>query len=108
MSHEPIAFQSAGVELRGTLSIPAADGPVSAIVTVHGATGWSRDVRLFTHLEALVAPLPMATLRYDRRGSGESGGDFGSADFRLLATALRRAGFPPATIDGMLALRRRR
>jgi pimeloyl-ACP methyl ester carboxylesterase len=85
MRREPVAFHCAGVELRGTLSVPEGAGPMPAIVTVHGATGWSRDFRLFTHLQELVEPLPMATLRYDRRGSGESGGDFASADFRLLA-----------------------
>ncbi len=85
MSEQPVAFQSAGVQLRGTLSVPEGEQPIPAVVTVHGATGWSRDFGLFTHLQSLVEPLPMATLRYDRRGSGESGGDFGTADFRLLA-----------------------
>jgi hypothetical protein len=85
MRQEPVAFRGGEVELRGTLALPEGDGPMPAVVTVHGATGWSRDFRLFTHLQSLVEPLPMAVLRYDRRGSGASGGDFASADFGLLA-----------------------
>ena len=81
-----LGFVSAGTHLAGTLSLPDGDGPWPAIVTLHGASGGTRDFRLFLHLEALLVPAGFAVLRYDRRGSGVSEGDFMAADFAQLAT----------------------
>jgi uncharacterized protein len=80
-----LRFVSAGTILAGTFSLPEGDGPWPAIVTVHGASGGTRDFRLFLHLEALLVPAGFAVLRYDRRGSGASDGDFMAADFAQLA-----------------------
>ena len=80
-----LGFVSAGTHLAGTLSLPDGDGPWPAIVTLHGASGGNRDFRLFLHLEALLVPAGFAVLRYDRRGSGASEGDFMAADFAQLA-----------------------
>lgn len=85
MHRREVAFTSAGVQLRGTLALPHGDGPFPGLVTVHGASHGGRDFRLFTHLETLLVPAGIAVLRYDRRGSGQSGGSFDSADFAQLA-----------------------
>ena len=85
MQRREVAFVSAGARLAGTLSLPDGDGPWPALVTVHPSSSGSRDHRLFLHLEALLVPAGFAVLRYDRRGSGASDGDFESADFQQLA-----------------------
>ena len=76
MQRRELRFVSAGTHLAGTLTLPDGDGPWPAIVTLHGASGGTRDFRLFLHLEALLVPAGFAVLRYDRRGSGASEGDF--------------------------------
>ncbi|HKO32735.1 MAG TPA: alpha/beta hydrolase [Candidatus Limnocylindria bacterium] len=85
MQRRELRFVSAGIHLAGTLSLPDGVGPWPAIVTLHGASGGTRDFRLFLHLEALLVPAGFAVLRYDRRGSGASEGDFLAADFTELA-----------------------
>ena len=85
MRRHEVEFRSAGVSLFGTVTLPDGDGPWPGLVTVHGASGPLRDFRLFTHLESLLVPAGLALLRYDRRGSGASGGDFMAAGFDLLA-----------------------
>ena len=85
MQRRELTFVSAGTHLAGTLSLPDGDGPWPAIVTLHGASDGSRDSRLFLHLEALLVPAGFAVLRYDRRGSGASAGDFMAVGFAQLA-----------------------
>jgi pimeloyl-ACP methyl ester carboxylesterase len=86
MQRRELAFVNDGCRLAGTLSLPDGDGPWPAIVTLHGSSSGSRDHRLFLHLEALLVPAGFAVMRYDRRGSGASEGDFETADFGLLAS----------------------
>jgi pimeloyl-ACP methyl ester carboxylesterase len=85
MHRSEVEFSNGDVTLIGTLTLPDGDGPWPGIVTVHGASGGLRDFRLFTHLESLLVPAGVAVLRYDRRGSGASGGDFDAASFEVLA-----------------------
>jgi pimeloyl-ACP methyl ester carboxylesterase len=85
MRRHDIEFRSGGVSLRGTVTLPDGDGPWPGIVTIHGASEGLRDFRLFAHLESLLVPAGVAVIRYDRRGSGASGGDFYAASFDLLA-----------------------
>jgi pimeloyl-ACP methyl ester carboxylesterase len=85
MQRRELTFVSDGCRLAGTLSLPDGDGPWPAIVTLHPSSTGSRDFRLFLHLEALLVAAGFAVLRYDRRGSGGSEGDFMTADFGQLA-----------------------
>ena len=85
MQRRELTFVSDGCRLAGTLSLPDGDGPWPAIVTLHPSSTGSRDFRLFLHLEALLVAAGFAVLRYDRRGSGASEGDFMGADFAKLA-----------------------
>jgi len=85
MQRRELTFVSDGCRLAGTLSLPDGDGPWPAIVTLHPSSTGSRDFRLFLHLEALMVAAGFAVLRYDRRGSGGSQGDFMRADFAQLA-----------------------
>lgn len=85
-----VRFESApGVRLAGTLTLPNGPGPFPAAVLVSGSGPQDRDETLLGHRPFLVladhlARRGIATLRYDDRGVGESGGDFArstTADF---------------------------
>lgn len=71
---------AAGIELAGTLTVPAGDGPFPAVVLATGSGAQDRDETLFDHKPFLViadhfARHGIATLRLDDRGVGGSGGD---------------------------------
>ncbi len=85
MHQQEVEFENAGTRLIGTLSLPDGGGPWPGLVALHGSSDGSRDFRLHAHLESLMVPAGFAVLRYDRRGTGASGGDFASADFALMA-----------------------
>ncbi len=92
MTDQPVVFEneSAGVALSGTLALPGTGAPYAAAVLVHGQGPLDRDMSLaqvksiahlmpFRTLAEHLAANGFASLRYDKRGVGESGGDFGSA-----------------------------
>ena len=63
-----------GATLVGTIHLPEAEGPVPALVAVHGSSVGIRSFFLYEHLAGLLAPQGIATFIYDRRGEGASGG----------------------------------
>lgn len=73
-----------GIVLRGTLTIPAGDGPFPAAVLISGSGPQNRDLELLGHSPFLVLAdhltrRGVAVLRYDDRGTAASTGDFQSA-----------------------------
>ena len=68
-SHE-VGFVSRGVTLRGTLCLPASETLVAAVVLVEGAGQKTRNLGF----ARLLARFGIATLTYDKRGVGASGG----------------------------------
>jgi hypothetical protein len=101
---EPVRFQSGAVTLAGTLLLPPGSGSHPAVVFVHGAGSSTREQQrvLADHF----ARSGIAALIYDKRGSGESGGDWRGGDFDDLAAdaqaavalLTRRAEIDPAQI----------
>lgn len=89
------ANAEAKVELAGTLTLPAGDGPFPAVVLVSGSGPQDRDETLFNHKPFLViadalSRRGVAVLRYDDRGVGKSTGKFAgctSEDFASDAAA---------------------
>jgi pimeloyl-ACP methyl ester carboxylesterase len=80
---EPVTFSSRDVCLSGTLTLPPGPGPHPALVFVHGS---GPTPRAFHSVEAdLFARHGIATLAFDKRGTGESTGDWRCADFDDLA-----------------------
>ena len=79
---EPVEFDIDGATLRGELLLPPGAGPFPAVVLVHGS-GKDAATQYFYSGDFLAAN-GMATLIYDKRGSGSSEGRF-TFDFDQLA-----------------------
>jgi len=79
---EEIRFASGPVTLSGTVTLPAEPGPYPALVLVHGSNALTRDV--FGPWSRYFAGLGYAVLAYDKRGTGQSTGDWKQADFAAL------------------------
>lgn len=102
-----------GLALAGTLTLPAGPGPHPALLVLHGSGQLDRDgnttrlrLDLGAPLAAALAEKGVATLRYDRRGAGASGGDWRATGFtdnrRDAAAALRAlAARPEVRADGI-------
>jgi uncharacterized protein len=78
-----LAFPGRDISLRGTLTIPAGTGPYPAVLLIAGSGMVDRDENLpslrldvLRQLAAQLASIGVASLRYDKRGVGQSGGDF--------------------------------
>jgi len=81
---------AAGVTLAGTLTVPAGDGPFPAAVLLAGSGPNGRDETILRHKLFLVLADSLtrrgiAVLRYDKRGVGESTGDYALATSRDFA-----------------------
>ncbi len=83
---QAVAFDDAAshVRLAGTLTLPPGDGPFPAVVLVAGSGPNTRDEPIFGHQIFLVLAdhltrQGIAVLRYDKRGTGESTGDYAKA-----------------------------
>jgi len=77
---ETVHFASNGITLAGTLVLPEGSQTHPAVVLFHGSGPQTRD--LFT--ARWFASQGIAALAYDKRGVGESGGDFRKVPFMEL------------------------
>src|SRR5262245_56054799 len=78
---EAVRFQSGGVTLAGTLFVPDERGRHPAVVLFHGSGPEPRNA----HVADGFARHGVAALTYDKRGVGESTGDFRSVSFTELS-----------------------
>lgn len=69
-----VTFQNGEVKLAGNLWIPAGEGPFPAIVIVHGAG--KITTQDYKYISFSFVHQGFATLTYDKRGVGESGGSY--------------------------------
>jgi pimeloyl-ACP methyl ester carboxylesterase len=80
---EEVVFEGAGEWLAGTLLLPPGDGPHPAVVLVHGSGADTRhSYRPVAHLFAQAG---IAALFYDKRGTGDSTGNWFKAGLGELA-----------------------
>jgi len=82
---EDIAFRNGDTPLSGTLHLPKGGRALAAVVLTHGASSPLRTSPLYRHLKEMLPPLGVAVFVYDRRGSGQSGGDLKTSDYAMLA-----------------------
>lgn len=92
---EEVGFPSGEVELAGTFLLPGGEGPFPAVLFIPGTGRVNRDgsapdkpAAIFRELAYSLAEVGFASLRYDKRGVGKSGGDLSRASMSdLLADA---------------------
>ncbi|MCQ8185748.1 alpha/beta hydrolase family protein [Parvularcula maris] len=88
---EEVALDVAdGIQLGGSLTLPEGEGPFPAVVLLTGSGAQDRDETLLGHRPFLVLSdrltrAGIATLRFDDRGIGASGGSLADADLSDLA-----------------------
>lgn len=114
-TEQEVVIQSA-YPLAGTLTIPSNDKAKHPIVImVHGSGDVDRNenskhlkMNAFKELSDLIADLGFVTLRYDKRGIGDSGGDFYETGFFDLiddaVAAVQYAKDHPQIDDGQIIL----
>lgn len=78
-----VSVRNGAVELHGTLMLPAADRPSPAVVFLHGSGPHARA--WFRPYAEEFARLGLASLAFDKRGSGESSGSWVTASLEDLA-----------------------
>ncbi|HEY1612645.1 MAG TPA: alpha/beta fold hydrolase [Rhizomicrobium sp.] len=81
---EDVSFRNGAVTLKGTLCLPRGAGRHPAVILLHGSgpeTRWGTS----RYIADRFARAGIAALIFDKRGSGESGGDWRSVGFDDLA-----------------------
>lgn len=85
---EQVAFTSAdGTPIAGSLFLPRGEGPHPAVVFAHGSGAQTRNgfYGQIRFLAEAYARRGIAALAYDKRGTGQSKGDWERANFAALA-----------------------
>jgi len=88
---EEITFQNEDVVLKGMLTKPDINSPYPVVIVTHTSNAGGREYGVYQHLTNLLPPLGIGVFLYDRRGSGESSGDFETATFFDLAADAQAA-----------------
>ena len=81
--HEDVRFANGDVRLAGTLISPTTAGRHPAVILVHGSGAENREYIL--PFARFLVRRGVAVLGYDKRGAGESTGDWKTASFDVLA-----------------------
>ncbi|MGB7845957.1 MAG: alpha/beta fold hydrolase [Candidatus Acidiferrum sp.] len=82
---QEVQFSNGQAHLAGTVYLPETGDHLPGVVVLHHAGLPMREAALYRHLKEGLPTLGFAVLVFDRRGSGQSSGDFKSADFETLA-----------------------
>ena len=85
---QEIRFRSGATDFAGTLTLPAPSGAFPAVLLVTGSGPVDRNenckklrINAFYEISHCLADNGIASLRYDKRGVGESGGDYWRTGF---------------------------
>jgi pimeloyl-ACP methyl ester carboxylesterase len=83
-----VDFRAGPERLAGTLELPAGAGPFPGVLLLNGSGPLDRNsdmpgqaLRITSSLAAALAEVGLASLRYDKRGVGESSGDYLTTGF---------------------------
>jgi len=96
---EEVTFQSDGVTLAGTLTIPEDKILPPGVILIHGSGPVDRDenvpgglkLRVFAEVADALSKAGFAVLRYDKRGIGESTGSYSKASLSDLVNDVQAA-----------------
>lgn len=91
MTPEQITFQNNGISFTGDLYLPEGAGPWPVMVVLHAASFGLRTDVCYRHMAQDLPGRGVGVFIYDRRGCGQSGGDFETASFQDLADDARAA-----------------
>lgn len=86
MSKESVTFSNGSLRFSGTLYRSRGHKPSPTIIVAHSALAPTRGAVFYRHLIRRLPAAGIDVFIYDRRGSGESEGDFATADFLDLAS----------------------
>lgn len=88
MIENTVTFNSGDIPLAGTICLPAESGVFPCVLMIHGSGPLDRDentphlkIDAFNTIAHHLAEKGFASLRYDKRGCGKSGGSFDAAGF---------------------------
>jgi pimeloyl-ACP methyl ester carboxylesterase len=84
-AQEEVRFRNGAVTLAGTLFKPATSAPYPVVVVVHGSGAQGREAGYYKFWGNFFASRGVAALIYDKRGVGQSSGNFESSTFDDLA-----------------------
>jgi pimeloyl-ACP methyl ester carboxylesterase len=85
ITQQEFRFTNGDTQLVGTLYMPAAGDHLPAVVALWGASNPLREMPLYQHLAQGLPATGIAVLIFDRRGSGQSSGTYGSSLYEQLA-----------------------
>lgn len=90
------ANKAAGIQFAGTLTLPQGAGPFPAVVLLSGSGAQNRDQAVFGHrpfyvMADYLTRRGIAVLRFDDRGTGQSGGNSAAATAADYATDAQAA-----------------
>jgi len=88
MQEHEIRFKSGEIDLAGTLALPSSNGPFPAVLFITGSGPIDRNenhkklhLNIFDDISHYLAENGIASLRYDKRGTGDSQGDYWKTGF---------------------------
>lgn len=88
MPEQEVAFNSGDVRLAGTLCLPSDEGVFPCVLMIHGSGPLDRNenarwfpLNVFNTIAHYIADRGIASLRYDKRGCGKSGGSYWKSGF---------------------------
>ena len=82
---EDVAWNNGSVELRGTLHMPDSPGPHTTFIFLHGSGPDTRTAFTMARYARELSKRGIAVLVYDKRGTGESTGDWLESTYEDLA-----------------------
>jgi pimeloyl-ACP methyl ester carboxylesterase len=84
-----VRFASQGVTLAGELDLPLGDAPAPLVFVIHHSGPVDRDS--YGYLAELLVAEGYAVFRFDKRGTGMSGGEYGCCESEDVLAAYRAA-----------------
>jgi hypothetical protein len=90
-SQHPVRFRNGDVELSGTLVLPARSGRHPVVVLTEGSGDWTRDTAWWMDPVNAFLRRGIGVFVYDKRGVGQSGGDWRRSSYGQLSEDLLAA-----------------